>query len=77
MQELFDFLNRNADPIIALCALFVSVASFLIAYHTLKSQRKHDRLSVRPIGKIQFVTSPRSIAVELHNDGSDLCFVHP
>lgn len=70
MQEALKYIQNNADTIIALCALLVSVASILIGYFPLELQHKHNRLSVRPIGKIRFITSNNSIRIEIRNDGT-------
>jgi hypothetical protein len=69
LQGVLRYIQDNADTIIALCALLVSVASILIGYFSLKLQHKHNRLSVRPIGKIHFVTTNDSIKIEIRNDG--------
>jgi len=70
MQEALKFIQNNSDTIIALSALLVSVVSILIGYFSLKSQQKHNRLSVRPIGKISFVTFEDSIEIRIRNDGT-------
>ena len=70
MLESLDIFQSYAETIIALCALFVSVASILIGYYSLKSQQKHNRLSVKPIGKIHFITAKKSIEIEIRNDGT-------
>lgn len=70
MQKTLRFIQNNTDTIIALCALLVSVASILIGYFSLKIQQKHNRLSVRPIGKIHFITTDDSIKIEIRNDGT-------
>jgi hypothetical protein len=70
MQEILNFIQENADTIIALCALLVSVVSILLGYFSLKSQQKHDRLSVKPIGKISYITSANSAEIEIRNDGT-------
>ena len=70
MQGTLKFIQDNANTIIALCALLVSIASILIGYFSLKSQRKHDRLSVKPIGKISFITFEDSLEIQIRNDGT-------
>jgi hypothetical protein len=70
LQKTLEYIQNNADTIIALCALLVSVASILIGYFSLKIQQKHNRLSVRPIGKIHFITTGDSIKIEIRNDGT-------
>jgi len=70
MQGILGFIQNNADTIIALCALLVSVVSILVGYFSLKSQQKHNRLSVKPIGKISFVTLENSIEIIIRNDGT-------
>ena len=70
MQGTLEFIQNNADTIIALCALLVSVASILIGYFGLKLQQKHNRLSVRPLGKISFITFEDSIEIRIRNDGT-------
>ena len=69
MQEILKFIQDNSDTIIALCALLVSIASILIGYFSLKTQQKHNRLSVKPIGKISFVTDDDNIEITIRNDG--------
>jgi hypothetical protein len=70
MQELLKFIQDNSDTIIALCALLVSTVSILIGYFSLKAQQKHNRLSVKPIGKISFVTGDDNIEITIRNDGT-------
>src|SRR5689334_20945069 len=70
MQEIFKFIQDNADTIIAICALLVSIVSILIGYFSLRAQQKHDRLSVKPIGKISFVTDDDNIEIKIRNDGT-------
>lgn len=70
MRKTLEYVQNNADTITALCALVVSVASILIGYFSLKLQQKHNRLSVRPIGKIHFITFKDYIKIEICNDGT-------
>ncbi len=70
MSGLIRFFAVNAETIIALCALVVSVVSILIAYLTLQSQNRHSRLSVKPIGKIGLKTDPGYLQVYLSNFGT-------
>ena len=45
-------------------------SSLLIGYFSLKSQQKHNRLSVKPIGKISFITFDDSLEIRIRNDGT-------
>ena len=69
METVLRFIGDNAEIIIALCALIVSIYSIRLGYITLKEQQKHNRLSVKPIGKISFITSKAQIRIEIRNDG--------
>lgn len=69
MSAVLPFVAANAETIIALCALVVSVASILVAYFTYRAQITHNRLSVRPIGRIELSTGPDFVRVYLHNVG--------
>jgi hypothetical protein len=60
---------RETQTIIALCALFVSVTSILLGYFAFKSQQKHNRLSVKPIGKIHLNTINK-VSISIRNDGT-------
>lgn len=70
MQEALAMIQNNAETIIALCALFVSITSIAIGFFELHSQQKHNRLSVRPIGKIGLRTVEDKIEIEIRNDGT-------
>jgi hypothetical protein len=70
MQGILEFIQNHAETIIAVCALLVSITSILIGYLSLKSQQKHNRLSVKPIGKISFITFEDSIEIRIRNDGT-------
>jgi hypothetical protein len=70
LEKVLEYIQNNAEAIIALCALVVSVISILIGYFSLKSQQVHNRLSVRPIGKIHFITVKKRVEIKIRNDGT-------
>jgi hypothetical protein len=69
MSEFLAFVGINVDTILACCALIVSIVAIVVAYLTLHSQNRHNRLSVRPIGRIGYHTKPDYIEVYVANDG--------
>jgi hypothetical protein len=85
MAEIFAFLKSNADVtnaaaalagvLISVAALVVSIASIFIAVRTLKHQRVHDVLSVRPIPMLATVDLEDRISVNLRNNGIGPMFI--
>lgn len=59
----------SADTITAICALVVSVAATSLAVWTALTQRKHMRLSVRPIAAIPVADFENRVGVFLANHG--------
>jgi hypothetical protein len=71
MIHAFSDFDNQADfkAIIALSALFVSIVSVIFTFYALKIQRKHNRLSVKPIGDLFLGDYLDSKSVELYNNG--------
>jgi len=59
----------NSTTVIALCALVVSVVSTGLAVWTAFVQRKHMRLSVRPIASVPVADFENRVGVFLQNKG--------
>jgi len=59
----------NATTIIAICALVVSVLSTMFAIWSAYVQRKHMRLSVKPIAAVPVADYENRVGVFLHNKG--------
>jgi|HubBroStandDraft_1064217.scaffolds.fasta_scaffold02314_8 hypothetical protein len=80
MRELIHLLETNANVAnalsavasasVALLALFVSVVSVAISLWTLRVQRRHNILSVRPLPEITHVDYEDSLCVKIRNNGS-------
>lgn len=58
-----------ASLIIATCAVVLSVISTIIAVQMLRSQRKHNRLTVRPLAFVAGVDYENKVAVRIWNNG--------
>lgn len=69
MSDLLELLQAYAESIVAAAALLVSVYSIALSRRALAIQQQHNRLSVRPIGKISFRTSANEVVIALRNDG--------
>lgn len=63
MCELVDFLNKNMEAIVSICAL-------VVAYITYTSSKKHNYLSVKPIAYILPQDYEDKICVILQNKGT-------
>jgi len=72
MVECESFLTTifsNPSNLIAFCALFVSVLSIALTIITLWIQRKHDRLSVKPIAHIHVNNLRGELSIRVNNSG--------
>jgi hypothetical protein len=72
MEQIIKFLMEKpsqTSAIVAMFAVFVSLLSIILTVTSLYIQRKHDFLSVRPIGYISQANYEDRIAVTLHNYG--------
>ena len=63
-------LATVASATIAVAALFVSAVSLFVAYRTLRHQRRHNVLSVKPIPTVMAADHEDSLRVKLRNHGS-------
>lgn len=80
MTELIAFLKSNAGEInafgavasatAAFLALIVSALSVWISVQTMKSQQKHNKLSVRPLAEVTVADYENSLRVKLRNNGT-------
>ncbi|PSB82542.1 hypothetical protein C5F64_15660 [Photobacterium damselae subsp. damselae] len=64
-----DWLELKPSEIIAICAVIVSVISLVVANKTLKAQRTHNKLSLRPIVHISKGDYEDKIFVKVKNYG--------
>ncbi len=62
-------MSNNPDTI-AIFALVVSIFSIAIGFSGLLIQRRHNILSVRPIGNIGLFQSPNTIGIHITNNGT-------
>jgi hypothetical protein len=65
MQKLFE----SPEAIIAFFALVTSIASIYFTFHSLRAQKEHNLMSVRPIGIISAVDFDNNIYVGIKNNG--------
>ncbi|MET4576205.1 hypothetical protein [Ottowia thiooxydans] len=80
MQELIELLRSEpnaanafgalASAAAAILALFVSCASVWISISAARSQREHNRLSVRPLAEVTVADYEDSLRVKLTNNGT-------
>jgi hypothetical protein len=71
-DRLIDFLMKNPDQtnaLVALAAVGVSCLSVLLTVWSVAGQRKHNRLSVRPLAWISLADYEHRVSVKLHNNG--------
>jgi hypothetical protein len=72
-REFISWLEKNnnlATAIIALAALVVSVVSVILTMVTLRDQRHHNMLSVKPIPMLTVFDGQEKLDVVLSNNGS-------
>lgn len=80
MTDLVSLINSDqtsanvfaaiASAVAAALAFLSSCVAGYIAYSTLKHQRKHDALSVRPLPEISYVDYETQLRVKLRNNGT-------
>ena len=80
MTDLFSLINSDqasANVIAALASAIAAALAFLsscvagyISYSSLRHQRKHDALSVRPLPEISYVDYETQLRVKLQNNGA-------
>jgi hypothetical protein len=72
MDRLIDFLMSNpsqTSALVALVAVCVSFVSVLLTVWSVTGQRKHNRLSVRPLASISLADCEDRLTVRLDNNG--------
>jgi len=79
-EQIFNWLSENTDQanavaaiantIIAALALVVAVASIVFAAKGLRTQRQHNKLSVRPLPFIACADYEDHLRVKVRNDGT-------
>ena len=62
-------IQENAEIIIAVCALGISFISILIGLFTFINERRHFRITVKPIGQIKMLDYPGHTGVYIENLG--------
>jgi hypothetical protein len=67
--DLANAIAAIASATVALLALIISVVSLYVAHTTLKHQRAHNVLSVRPLPMIAVGDYENNVFVKLRNDG--------
>lgn len=70
MKEILLKFLEEPQPIIALCALIISIVSLFLAFRTSYQNRMHDRLSVRPLAYVLPKDYEHNIAVIIQNKGT-------
>lgn len=72
MQPFYLF-GIPIQPEITISDIFsavIAIIAVFIAFFSLLSQRKHDRLTYKPIPRLHFIASPLSLRVSLQNKGN-------
>lgn len=69
-MDIFSLITNYVGLIIALAAFFVSFSSMYISRKSLKTQEKHNQLSVKPIGKISLDDYEDQVSITIKNSGS-------
>lgn len=64
------FTTDNLESILAVCALLVSIISVILTLVTIRSSRKHNRLSVRPICIVHPLDYEDRTCVSIQNKGT-------
>jgi len=80
MTDLFNFISSDqasanvfaaiASAVAAALAFLSSCVAGYISYSSLRHQRKHDALSVRPLPEINFADYETQLRVKLRNNGA-------
>jgi hypothetical protein len=80
MDKLIEFLTNNTEvanalstimsAIVAFIALIISFISLYVAHSTLKNQRRHNILSVKPLPEIMVADYEERLTVKIRNNGS-------
>lgn len=66
---MIDWISQNTQTIIAICAIIVSIISLTVAIIALATQRKHNKLSVKPIPHFSKGDYEDHIFVKIKNYG--------
>ena len=69
MRKIFQKFIYNKDRAISLAAFIISIVAIIQTSGTLKLQRKHNYLSVKPIPIVSIQNYDNLIGVKLHNAG--------
>ncbi|HKC64289.1 MAG TPA: hypothetical protein VKB86_11655 [Pyrinomonadaceae bacterium] len=72
IENFFDFIlvtPEVANAIAAFAAVFISFLSVILALWALAVQRRHNRLSVRPLAFISRADYEGRLSVKIHNNG--------
>jgi len=67
-----DFISDNQNVIIALAALgsaLAAILSIILTTYSIWSQRRHNRISVAPLGQVSFGDYEDHIHVDIYNEG--------
>lgn len=62
--------------VITFLLFFISVISLFLAIYSLKSQRKHNFNSVRPIGVVHLSSTSDSLSIEIRNKGTGPMYIN-
>jgi hypothetical protein len=68
--DVANAISAFASTIVALAAMVISLVSLFVAARTLKHQRNHNILSVRPIPMVSTADHEDHLSIELKNTGS-------
>jgi len=66
---MIDWISQNAQTVIAISAIIISVISLAVAIVALYTQRKHNKLSVKPIPHFSKGDYENHIFVKIKNYG--------
>jgi hypothetical protein len=67
--SIITFICKEPSNLIAFCALFVSIMSFILTIYTSWIQRNHAQLSVEPFVNIHLENLDGKIKISISNDG--------
>ncbi len=70
-----NWLQQNFQLVTAFSAVFISLVSLMVAVLTLRAQKKHNKLSVKPVAHISKGDYEDKIFVRLKNYGNGPMFI--
>ena len=65
----------TVEMVIAILAVFVAACALGVSFQQLNMQRRHNRLSVKPVPSIETINLVQKVSISLRNIGPGPCFI--